>query len=176
MSVGVLTALLNLVEITILIKVKRKKKVYEVVLLSLSISDFMFGLSKGFVFMLNALWNCRFQEILEGVYTLYVFFVMTSILHLLFIALERLLVVLRPIKYKIFFTREKACISSAMLWILEIMVSAMVKIMHEFTDISSEGNKIEETQNQNLYAMQLANLSINVSSIAKKVQLGLQVL
>ena len=105
-----------------------------------------------------------------------VFFVMTSILHLLFIALERLLVVLRPIKYKIFFTRKKACISSAMLWILEIMVSAMVKIIHEFTDISSEGNKIEETQNQNLYAMQLANLSINVSSIAKKVQLGFQVL
>ena len=102
-------------------------------------------------------------------YILYmVFFVMTSILHLLFIALERLLVVLRPIKYKIFFTRKKACISSAMLWILEIMVSAMVKIIHEFTDISSEGNKIEETQNQNLYAMQLANLSINVSSIAKK--------
>ena len=74
LSVGVLTALLNLAEITILIKMKRKKKVYEIVLLSLSISSFMFGLSNGFVFMLNALWNCRFQEILERVYTLYVFF------------------------------------------------------------------------------------------------------
>ena len=30
----------------------------------------MFGLLNGFVFTLNALRNCRFQEILGGVYTL----------------------------------------------------------------------------------------------------------
>ena len=98
----------------------------------------MFGLLNGFVFTLNALRNCRFQEILGGVYTLYVSFVMASILHLLFIALDRLLAVLRPIKYKIFSTRKKAYISSAILWILATMVSALAKIMHEFKHKFSE--------------------------------------
>ena len=90
LSVGILTALLNLAEIIIILKMRRKKKVYEIVLISLSVSDFMFGLSNGFVFIFNALLECRYQDILEGVYILYVFFVMTSILHLLFIALDRL--------------------------------------------------------------------------------------
>ena len=93
---------------------------------------------------------------------------MASILHLLFIASDRLLAVLRPIKYKIFFTRKKAYISSAILWILATMVSALAKIMHELKHKFSECNKVEQTQSQNFYAMQVANSSIKVSSIATK--------
>ena len=37
--------LLNLAEIIIILKMKREKKVFEIVLISLSASDFMFGLS-----------------------------------------------------------------------------------------------------------------------------------
>ena len=146
LSFGTLTALLNLAEIIILLKMKRQKKVYEIVLLGLSISDFMFGLSNGIVFMVNALWKCRFKETVEGVYTLYVFFVMTSILHSLLIALERFLAVLIPMKYKIFSTRKKTYISVAILWILAIILSALVKIINEFTYKFQEKIKVEQTQ------------------------------
>ena len=105
---------------------------------------------------------------MEGVYTLYVFFVMTSILHSLLIALERFSVVLRPMKYKIFSTRKKTYISVAILWILAIILSALVKIINEFTYKFREKIKVEQTQSQTFHAMQVANSSINVSSIAKK--------
>ena len=168
LSVGILTALLNLAEIIIILKMRRKKKVYEIVLISLSVSDFMFGLSNGFVFIFNALLECRYQDILEGVYTLYVFFVMTSILHLLFIALDRLLAVLRPIKYKAFSTRKRAYMSLASLWILAILASALLRIIYEFTDKFQERNKNLQMQSQNFHAVQVTNSSTSVSSIAKK--------
>ena len=49
LSLGVLIAILNLVEIIMIAKIKRKRKLYEILLLSLSVSDFMFGISNVFV-------------------------------------------------------------------------------------------------------------------------------
>ena len=169
LSVGILTALLNLAEIIIILKMKRRKKVYEIVLISLSVSDFMFGLSNGFIFIFNALLECRYQDILEGAYILYVFFVMTSILHLLFIALDRLLAVLRPIKYKVFSTRKRAYISVAILWILAILASGLLRIIYEFTDKFPERIENQQTQSQHFHAMQVTNSSTSVSPIAKKI-------
>ena len=48
LSFGLLIAILNIVEIIIIVKIKRKK-MYEILLLSLSVSDCMFGLSNSFV-------------------------------------------------------------------------------------------------------------------------------
>ena len=126
LSAGIITALLNFAEIILILKMKRRKKFYEIFLLSLSVSDLMFGLSNGFVFILHAVWKCRSQDVLEGAYTAYVFFVLTSIFHLLFIALERLLAVARPIRYKTFFTREKAYLFTGSVWSLAILISVMI--------------------------------------------------
>ena len=126
LSAGIITAFLNFAEIILILKMKRRKKFYEIFLLSLSVSDLMFGLSNGFVFILHAVWKCRSQDVLEGAYTAYVFFVLTSIFHLLFIALERLLAVARPVRYKTFFTREKAYLFTGSVWSLAILISVMI--------------------------------------------------
>ena len=138
LSAGIITALLNLAEIILILKMKRRKKFYEIFLLSLSVSDFMFGLSNGFVFILHAAWKCISQDVLEGVYTAYVFFVMTSIFHLLFIALERLLAVARPIRYKTFFTRKKAYLFTSSLWSSAILISVMIPEFMETPNQTSQ--------------------------------------
>ena len=61
----------------------------------------MFALSNVFVSMSYIASICRFQDVIETAYTLYVFFVLTSIFHLLFITVDRLIAVLQPLKQNI---------------------------------------------------------------------------
>lgn len=96
------------------------------------------------------------------------FFVTTSILRLLFMALDRLLAVLRPIKYKVFSTWKRAYISLATLWILTTLATALLKIIYEFTCKFQERSKNEQTQSPTFYAMQVTNSSTSASSITKK--------
>ena len=154
LSAGIITALLNLAEIILILNMKRRKKFYEIFLLSLSVSDFMFGLSNGFVFILHAAWKCISQDVLERAYTAYVFFVMTSIFHLLFIALERLLAVARPIRHKTFFTRKKAYLFTSSLWSSAILISVMIP---EFMETPKEQTMINSTQNQTSQSMPVIN-------------------
>ena len=161
LSAGIITSLLNFAEIILILKMKRRK-FYEIFLLSLSVSDFMFGLSNGFVFILHAVWKCRSQDVMEGAYAAYVFFVMTSIFHLLFIGLERLLAVARPIRYKTFFTRKKAYLFTASLWSLAILISVMIP---EFMETPEEQMVIISAQNQTFQSMPVTNLSSRITHV-----------
>ena len=107
LSIGILKALLNLAEMIIILKIKRKRKVYEILFLSLSASDCMLGLSNGFLFVLYAVNACRYVALLETAFTLFIFSVLSSVFHILFIALDRLLAVSRPIRHKVFSTRKR---------------------------------------------------------------------
>lgn len=49
LSFGVLIAILNIVEIIMIAKIRRKKNICEILLLSLSVSGCMFGISNLFV-------------------------------------------------------------------------------------------------------------------------------
>ena len=42
---GFLIAILNAIEIIMITKIKRKKRIYEIILMSLSVSDCLFGVS-----------------------------------------------------------------------------------------------------------------------------------
>ena len=134
LTFGVLIAILNLAEIIMIAKIKRKKKIYEVVLLSLSVSDCMFGLSNVFVSVPHIASICRFQDLVETTYTLYVFFILTSIFHLLFITLDRLIAILKPFKHRTCLSRKRFYMYLAILWILAVMISALLKILDEFTN------------------------------------------
>ena len=134
LTFGVLIAILNLAEIIMIAKIKRKKKIYEVVLLSLSVSDCMFGLSNVFVSIPHIASICRFQDLVETTYTLYVFFILTSIFHLLFITLDRLIAILKPFKHRTCLSRKRFYMYLAILWILAVMISALLKILDEFTN------------------------------------------
>ena len=152
LSIGILIGILNLVEIIIILKIKRKKKVYEILLLSLSASDFMLCFSNGFLYVTHAVnaYRYEYEVLLETVFTLYIFSVLSSVFHVLFIALDRLLAVLRPIRHKVFSTRKKAYLSSGFLWILAILISVLLQIINESTEIFQVPYYVEEMQSQNL--------------------------
>ena len=107
---------------------------YEIILLSLSVSDCMFALSNVFVSMFYIASICRFQDVIETAYTLYVFFVLTSIFHLLFITVDRLIAVLQPLKHKTSLSRRRFYIYLAILWILALTISVLLQIIDSFTN------------------------------------------
>ena len=134
LSFGVLIAVLNVVEIIIITKIKRKKEIYEILLLSLSVSDCLFGLSNAFASIIYIASICRLKEMVETAYTLYTFFVLTSIFHLLFITADRLLAVLKPLKHRSYISRRMLYIFLAVLWILAVTISGLLQILQDFTD------------------------------------------
>ena len=150
LSFGLLIAILNTVEIIIIAKIKRKRKVYEILLLSLSVSDCMFGLSNSFVSVLYITSICWFENLLETAYTLYVFFVLTSIFHLLFTTVDRLVAVFRPIQYRTYLSRRRFFICIAILWIVAVFITALLQILDEFTDTFKRKRFMTEIQQQTL--------------------------
>ena len=93
----------------------------------------MFALSDVFVSMPYIASICRFQEVIETAHTLYVFFVLTSIFHLLFITVDRLIAVLQPLKHKTSLSR-RFYIYLAILWILALTISVLLQIIDSFTN------------------------------------------
>ena len=95
LATGFLIAIFNIMEITVIARLKRKKRIYEVIVLSLSVSDCMFGFLNVIVSSIVLSQSCQ-NNLLGRAYVFYVFFVMTSIFHLIFIAVDRLMIVLIP--------------------------------------------------------------------------------
>ena len=131
---GALLAILNLVEIVMIGSFKRKKKIYDIILLSLSVSDCTFGLSNVFLNIAALSKKCESEALSEATHTFYVFSILSSILHLIFITIDRLITVLKPLQHKIYFTRKKIYITLAFLWILAIIVSTILQLLDEFTE------------------------------------------
>ena len=150
LSFGLLIAILNIAEIVIIAKIRRKKKVYEILLLSLSASDCMFGLSNSFIAAFYIANACRLDNLLETAYTLYVFFVLTSIFHLLFTTVDRLVAVFRPIQYRTYLSRRRFFICIAILWIVAVFITAFLQILDEFTDTFKRKRFMTEIQQQTL--------------------------
>ena len=159
LSIGILMAVLNIAEIVIILKIKRSKKVYEVLLLSLSVSDCMLSLSNGFLYVLYGTNACKYEVLLETAFTLYIFSVISSLFHISLIALDRLLAVSRPLRHKVFSTRKKAYLSSGFLWILAILISALLQVINELTETFRVPNYIKQMQVQSLQETQEENSS-----------------
>ena len=132
---GLLIAILNIVEITMIAKIRRKKRIYEIILMSLSISDCMFGLSNVIVSSIDISNSKKYDELLETVYTCYTFFVLTSIFHLIFIAVDRVMIVLKPFQYETIFTKKRLKIGIAVLWITALTIGVITYIVYELTEM-----------------------------------------
>ena len=152
LSLGVLIAILNLIEMIMIVKIRRKKKIYEVLLLSLSISDLMFGISNIVIPIAYLMHGSMFQGLIDGAYTSYLFFVLTSIFHLLFITMDSLFIVLKPLQHKVFLTRKKVYKILAFLWILAVVLSGVLKALDEYTEIFTQKKSITQTENQEIMA------------------------
>ena len=132
---GLLIAILNIVEITMIAKIRRKKKIYEIILISLSISDCMFGLSNVVVSSIYISNSKKYDELLETAYICYAFFVLTSIFHLIFIAVDRVMIVLKPFQYETIFTNKRLKIGIAVLWITAFTLGVITYTLYELTEM-----------------------------------------
>ena len=131
LSTGVFVAILNIVEIVMIAKINRKKRIYEIILMSLSVSDCMFGFSNAIVSLVYLTPLCKYRNLLGIVYVTYVFFLLTSIFHLIFIAVDRAMAVLIPFKYKTIFTTKRLRIAVFLLWIIALIIGVSMNIAHE---------------------------------------------
>ena len=89
---GFLVAVLNVIEIIIIARIKKRKK-YEVLLLSLSLSDCLFGIANVILASVYISNECHTRSLLECSYILYLFFVLTSMFHLAFMSIDRVIAV-----------------------------------------------------------------------------------
>ena len=145
LAAGILIAILNIVEIAMIGKIRRKKRIYEIILLSLSVSDCMFGLSNVVVSSIYLSNTNSYGELLETAYTSYAFFILTSIFHLIYIAVDRVMIVLKPLQYKSIFTSKRQKIGIAILWILAFVIGVTTYTAYELTEMEPA---VSDTQNQ----------------------------
>ena len=145
LAAGILIAILNIVEIAMIGKIRRKKRIYEIILLSLSVSDCMFGLSNVVVSSIYLSNTNSYGELLETAYTSYAFFILTSIFHLIYIAVDRVMIVLKPLQYKSIFTSKRQKIGITILWILAFVIGVTTYTAYELTEMESA---VSDRQNQ----------------------------
>ena len=145
LAAGILIAILNIVEIAMIGKIRRKKRIYEIILLSLSVSDCMFGLSNVVVSSIYLSNTNSYGELLETAYTSYAFFILTSIFHLIYIAVDRVMIVLKPLQYKSIFTSKRQKIGIAILWILAFVIGVTTYTAYELTEMEPA---VSDRQNQ----------------------------
>ena len=128
---GVLVAILNIVEIIMIAKILRKKRIYEIILLSLSVSDCLFGFSNVMVSSIFLTELCKRRFLLKIAYVIYVLFILTSIFHLIFIAIDRAMIVVIPFKYETIFTTKRLKIGISLLWIFALTIGISSYIVFE---------------------------------------------
>lgn len=129
-SFGCLVSALNLCEIIMLSRLKRRWSNYEVVLFSLSIADLLYGLSNisiGITFFISDI-N---EEVFEITATTSFFFVLTSILHLSWIGVDRLWAVYSPMRHNYLITRKVVAIVLCLTWFSTIFVSLFLILRDE---------------------------------------------
>lgn len=121
--VGIIIVILNLIEIIILARMKEKRRVYETLLLSLSIIDLSHGLLEIVVYIfLNE------QHIFLEFEYLFHLFLVSSVLHLICIAINRLWAIWKPIHYKMRWTKRKVRVNIAVIWVLTLVITVVIYV------------------------------------------------
>lgn len=134
LPLGFIVVILNICEVIILARLENKRKVYECYLLSLSITDLLFGLWKISVSVMFFVYQ---KESMEMVYAIYLFFV-SSIFHLSWISVNRLWAIWKPIHYRMTWSKKKVYIAIAVIWLLSIAVSVLTLLMDIY--VSNDDN------------------------------------
>ena len=96
--------------------------------------DCTFGLSNVFLNIAALSKKCEFAAFSEAAHTFFVLSILSSISHLIFITIDRLIAALKSLQHKKFFTREIVYITLTFLWILPIILSTILQLLDEFTE------------------------------------------
>ena len=137
--------MLNIVEIIFIAKIKRRKRIYEIILASLSVSDCLFSLSTATMFSirLSELWKSD-EQLGEATHIAFLFFVLVSVSHLIFIAVDRVMIVLMPLRYDTIFANKRQKIGIALIWVLGFAISISTYI---YSTATAGESIISRTQN-----------------------------
>ena len=76
------------------------------------------------------------------------FSVLTSIFHLLFITMDRVTAVLKPLQYKTYVTRKNIYLFLSFLWTIAIARSAILQILDAFTETFEQNKSVSLIKNQ----------------------------
>ena len=101
---------------------------------------------------------CNNQHLGTTAFTIYLFFVLTSIFHLSFITVDQLIAVLEPLQHKLVLSRKRIYIFLVLLWILALAVSASLQTLDEFTDTFKRDALKPALQNQKLMVTTFSNM------------------
>ena len=146
---GYIVAVLNMIEILLLKKLPRKLKIYELLIFSMSISDFSFGFSSSTLLILyfaHPPWR-QWTSLTSLWYTMYFFFIVSSILHLLTIAADRLFAVIKPVQHNVFISRKRIIRIILTLWAISFIISASLYISNAFSHAFKKQEIEYEAQN-----------------------------
>ena len=126
----ILGVALNACQIVSLVYTKRTKLPFDITLISLAASDLLFAATSvlstiiPFFIPSTLTWTWYFKLSVLCIYTSS----LSSALHMVFIAIQRLIAVLYPLKLAIWMTRRRCIKITCFLWLVSIAVSAPVSI------------------------------------------------
>ena len=133
-TISLLAMILNAFEIAALLHAKRTKLPFDITLISLAVSDLIVALAVILFTILHLTQTSKATSELYGkVYAQVIFaFGLSSIFHMIFIALQRLVAVLFPLKLSIWMTRKRCIIAICVLWLISI--AASIPVYHIWCD------------------------------------------
>ena len=147
LSISIIVCIVNIAEIIVIAMIKRRKTIYEKLLLSLSVADGLFGFVNGFLQVTRKALSRQKRSLVNNIAgNIYFFFIFASLNHVLAISLDRLWVVCSPMKHRIIVTRGRTHIAIAIIWISTTTITALNLIYAFFgrEDIFSEERIIRE--------------------------------
>lgn len=157
--IGTITILLNLLEITLICKVKKKLKTYEQLLLSLAASDILVGVSS---VVFGSLHSHVSATISRQIFTFMVSFTfVASLLNLLLIGVDRLAAVRFPFKHRVWVQNRKVVKAIVGIWVFLAIEIAFFSVLGALDPSKMEGsNEFYHTILPMLSVVSLIGLSI----------------
>lgn len=130
--VGSFVIIMNLLEIFILKCLKKKLRIYETFLLSLSCSDLLFGFTYLSIGSEGGALSSLFSDantVAAITQSAFLLFLLISIFHLNAIALDRLWAICKPIKHNVIVTKPRVRIFLGFVWMgCAILISCLVTV------------------------------------------------
>ena len=161
---GTIVIILNAIQIILICRVRRKKTIYLKFLLSLSVTDLLFGLSNVIV---CAIYLADVQEIdflRDIAYSVFCFCILTSITFILWIALSRLFAVVYPFQNTRLVTHKRVHIIIILTWFFNAFYSAGI-LAYQRIKLSSR-TQSHQFEDKVKLSISIAILCANVVYIA----------
>ena len=124
-AIGAIGIILNSIQISLITRRSNTKTPYEMTLLSLSIADVITASSLLFYGIYELLLSRDIVESVDALHFMYEIALdlslVTSLLHVVFIAVQRLFAVIRPLLLHVMFTKSRCRLGLACIWLISLI-------------------------------------------------------